>query len=47
MKLFSIALKYNVLDDKLTKILSDGSYKDYYLLDVVSRINQYKKTKII
>ena len=45
-QLFSIAIKYNVLDDKLTKILSDGSYKDYYLLDVVSRINQYKKTKI-
>ncbi len=44
-QLFSLAIKYNALDDGLTRILSDGTYKDYFLLDVFGKINQIKETK--
>lgn len=41
-QLFAIANKYNSMDDELTKLFSNGNYKEDYLLKVVGKINKIK-----
>jgi len=42
-QLYNLAIKYNVLDDKLQRMIEELRYHKYYILKVVNKINGIKK----
>jgi len=45
MQLYNLAQKYNVLNDKLQRMIEDSRYEKGYILDIVSKINGIGKKK--